>query len=211
MDLKLHSPSALPVCFLFPDCGSMKAVFSLSLRIAHIVKPFIVMARWEKTLSPACARSIAGQVLAKMATAQERMARGSSWSRLPPHRHACFLELLFSKISPLESVQPTSRRTHVQRSHPELSILPQPHLHLLVLLQYPVMNLWRGDWMVRKPGGLAGWWEIYRSEDTVPPACCLPPPSAPWNLSGQKYPFSFPALFPSCLAWIVGASATIVC
>lgn len=72
------------------------------------------------------------------------------------------------------------------------------------------------EWRVngKKSWRAGGWWETHRrGRDTTP--CPLPPThlphQLPWNLSGQKYPFSFPALFPSCLAWIAGASATIVC
>lgn len=68
--------------------------------------------------------------------------------------------------------------------------------------------------MVGEPGGLVGWGEIHRrGGDTAPHP--LPPAHPPqqllWSLSGQKYPFSFPTLLPSCLAWIAEASGTIVC
>lgn len=54
-------------------------------------------------------RYIAGQVLAKMATAQERVARGSSWSHLTPYD----IRAPYN-CSPLGSVRPTSRHTYEQ-------------------------------------------------------------------------------------------------
>lgn len=125
-------------------------------------------------------------VLPRVTTAQERVARGASWSCLPPDSMHASCTCCLAKSSSLGSVQPTSRHTHRQSLHLELStVTPSITSIFFVLLKCPVVELWSGESMVRRPGGLVGWCQIPRrgrNTATHPPSAPLEPPWAEISL-----------------------------